>query len=117
MRGVTPAKLRGRVARWQNAETDLIGPAFAAAWGGSPEAAAEAERERAYAESLRERLWGTSDEVRVVADADDGRLDAPVTILWLCPEVRGYRRPGDRGPARPVPPLRTEPLTRPPRSG
>ena len=56
--GTSPGQLTGREARWQNAETDLVGPSFAATWSGSDEEKHEAERERAYTQQLREKLWG-----------------------------------------------------------
>ena len=58
LKGVSTAKLTGREAQRQDGKTDFVGPEFPAAWAGSPEEAANAERERRYSESLRRRLWG-----------------------------------------------------------
>jgi hypothetical protein len=58
--GVSLAKLTGREARWQEGKTDFVGPSFEAAWRGSAEEAANAERLRKYSESLRRQLWGNS---------------------------------------------------------
>ena len=58
-RGVTPERLLGREASWQErGKTDFIGPSFAAAWSGSPEQARETERVRNYTEQLKKRLRG-----------------------------------------------------------
>ena len=58
LEGVSPAKLTGREAAWQNAKTDAIGSSFAATWSGSHVQAREAERMRNYTEQLKKRLRG-----------------------------------------------------------
>jgi hypothetical protein len=58
LEGVSTARLTGREAAWQEGEPDIVGPRFEAAWSGSAEEAAEAERAKRYAESMRRRLWG-----------------------------------------------------------
>jgi hypothetical protein len=51
-------RVRKREAQWQEGNPDFVGPRFDAAWAGSPEEAAAAERVNRYAEAVRKRLWG-----------------------------------------------------------
>jgi hypothetical protein len=47
-----------REARWENGQTDLVGPRFPATWAGSEEEKEQAAAQEAYSASLRRRLWG-----------------------------------------------------------
>jgi hypothetical protein len=57
-RGMTVAEFTNTEAAWQSGETDFVGPGFDAAWGGSDEEKAQAERAREYTRQLHRRLWG-----------------------------------------------------------
>jgi hypothetical protein len=58
LEGKTVAQLTGREAIWGVGEPDYVGPDFGAAWGGSAEEKAIAERVKDYTDATRKRIWG-----------------------------------------------------------